>query len=172
VIKELSTHFAQGPAAVFSNWSPYVLLLAGAASMFLASHAFQAGSLAASQPGLTVVDPLVASLLGVVLFGERLVLEPVVLAGELLALALLVGSVVLLSRSPLIRGEDASPVGAQTSNECSEAVSRRRQRIGATAQGRYAYHNAVSAFSQGRQLSRPALEAGSQPRRSGLSKTP
>src|SRR3984957_18012219 len=76
VIKELSTHFAQGPAAVFSNWSPYVLLLAGAASMFLASHAFQAGSLAASQPGLTIVDPLVASLLGVMLFGERLVLGP------------------------------------------------------------------------------------------------
>ena len=75
--------------------------------MFLASHAFQAGSLAASQPGLTVVDPLVASLLGVVLFGERLVLEPVVLAGELVALLLLVGSVVLLSRSPLIRGEEA-----------------------------------------------------------------
>src|ERR1700722_13188061 len=76
VIKELSTHFAQGPAAVFSNWSPYVLLLAGAASMFLASHAFQAGSLAASQPELTIVDPLVASVLGVMLFGERLVLGP------------------------------------------------------------------------------------------------
>ena len=112
VIKELSTHFAQGPAAVFSNWSPYVLLLAGAASMFLASHAFQAGSLAASQPGLTIVDPLVASVLGVVLFGEKLVLDPIALVGELVALVLLVGSVVLLSRSPLIRGEDSSQTPA------------------------------------------------------------
>jgi hypothetical protein len=172
VIKELSTHFAQGPAAVFSNWSPYVLLLAGAASMFLASHAFQAGSLAASQPGLTVVDPLVASLLGVMLFGERLVLEPIVVAGELVALAVLVGSVVLLSRSPLIRGEDASQAGAQTPDDCSKTVARRRQRIEATARGRYAPLTTGSSFSEGGSLSRPALEAGSHQRRSGLSKTP
>jgi drug/metabolite transporter (DMT)-like permease len=172
VIKELGTHFAQGPAAVFSNWSPYVLLLSGAASMFLASHAFQAGSLAASQPGLTVVDPLVASLLGVMLFGERLVLEPMVLAGELVALALLVGSVILLSRSPLIRGEDASQARAQTSDDCSKTVARRRQRIGATARGRYAPLGTAPAFSEGGPSSRPALEAGNHQRRSGLSRTP
>jgi drug/metabolite transporter (DMT)-like permease len=172
VIKELSTHFAQGPVAVFSNWSPYVLLLSGAASMFLASHAFQAGSLAASQPGLTVVDPLVASLLGVVLFGERLVLEPIVLAGELVALALLVGSVVLLSRSPLIRGEDASQAGGQTSDDCSETLARRRQRIGATARGRYAHRNTSAGSPGGGTLSLPALEGGHHTRRSGLSRTP
>ena len=147
VIKELSTHFARGPVAVFSNWSPYVLLLTGAASMFLASHAFQAGSLAASQPGLTIVDPLVASLLGVVLFGERLVLHPIALAGELAALALLVGSVVLLSRSPLIRDEDSSQAQARTSEDCSETVARRRVRIGARARGRYAHLGTVSGFS-------------------------
>jgi hypothetical protein len=114
VIKELSAHLSQGPAGVFSNWSPYVLLLAGAASMFLASNAFQAGSLAASQPGLTVVDPLVASVLGVVLFGERLTLDPAALAGEVLALSLLVSSVVMLSRSPLVHDEPdrASPAPA------------------------------------------------------------
>jgi drug/metabolite transporter (DMT)-like permease len=172
VIKELSTHFAQGPAAVFSNWSPYVLLLAGAASMFLASHAFQAGSLAASQPGLTIVDPLVASVLGIVLFGERLVLEPIALAGESVALALLVGSVILLSRSPLIRGEDFPQAHAQPSDDCSETVARRRLRIGATARGEYAAPSAVPGFSEGRSLSRPALEAGKHRRRSGLSRTP
>jgi drug/metabolite transporter (DMT)-like permease len=105
VIKELSSHLSQGPAGVFANWSPYVLLVAGAASMFLASNAFQAGSLAASQPGLTVVDPLVASVLGVVLFGERLNLAPSALTGEVLALAVLVSSVVMLSRSPLVHEE-------------------------------------------------------------------
>jgi hypothetical protein len=103
VIKELSTHLSQGPVGVFTNWSPYVLLIAGAASMFLASNAFQAGSLAASQPGLTVVDPLVASVLGVVLFGERLNLAPSALTGEVLALAVLVASVIMLSRSPLVQ---------------------------------------------------------------------
>jgi drug/metabolite transporter (DMT)-like permease len=105
VIKELSTHLSQGLSGIFLNWSPYVLLLTGAVAFFLASNAFQAGSLASSQPGLTVVDPLVASLLGVVLFGERLDHHPVVLAGEVLALGLLIGSVVLLSSSPLVHDE-------------------------------------------------------------------
>jgi drug/metabolite transporter (DMT)-like permease len=75
--------------------------------MFLASNAFQAGSLAASQPGLTIVDPLVASLLGVVLFGERLNHHPAALAGEVVAIVVLVISVVLLSRSPLVQDEGA-----------------------------------------------------------------
>jgi hypothetical protein len=46
--------------------------------------------------------------LGVVLFGERLNHAPLPLAGEGLALALLVGSVVLLSRSPLVRDEEST----------------------------------------------------------------
>jgi hypothetical protein len=107
VVKELSAHLSQGPAGVFSNWSPYVLLISGAAAMFLASNAFQAGSLAASQPGLTIVDPLVAGALGVVLFGERLHHNPIVLAGEVLALATVVACVVMLSRSPLVLDEEA-----------------------------------------------------------------
>jgi drug/metabolite transporter (DMT)-like permease len=118
VIKELSTHLSQGPSGVFLNWSPYVLLLSGAAAMFLASNAFAAGSLAASQPGLTIVDPLVASTLGVVLFGERLNHAPLAFIGEIMAVALLVISVVVLSRSPLVHDEresenDSTPVPSE-----------------------------------------------------------
>ena len=109
VVKELSTHLAQGPSGVLGNWSPYVLILSGAVAMFLASNAFQAGSLAASQPGLTIVDPLVASALGVVLFGDRLNLQPLSVVGEALALTLVVVSVMVFSRSPLVQGETASP---------------------------------------------------------------
>ena len=125
VIKELSSHLSQGPAAVFANWSPYVLLFSGALSMFLASNAFQAGSLAASQPGLTIVDPLVASVLGVLLFGERLDHAPLPLAGEGLALALLVGSVILLSRSPLVRDEAPAAPGPPTVPRDPPATTRR-----------------------------------------------
>ncbi len=77
--------------------------------MFLASNAFQAGSLTASQPGLTIVDPLVASVLGVVLFGERLNVGAAALAGEFLAFAVLVASVIVLSRSPLVQDEANIP---------------------------------------------------------------
>jgi len=107
VIKELSGHLSGGAYGIFTNWSPYVLLGAGALAFFLPSNAFQAGPLAASQPGLTIVDPLVASFLGVFLFQENLRHSPRDVVGEALALLVLVASVVLLSRSQLVQGEAA-----------------------------------------------------------------
>ena len=82
VIKVLATHVSHGPSAVFTNWSPYALVVTGAVAMFLATNAYQAGPLAASQPGLTIADPLVAILLGVTVFGEHLQNGPRHLAGE------------------------------------------------------------------------------------------
>ena len=108
VIKELSVHIQQGAYAVFTNWSPYVLLLAGAAAMFLVTNAFQAGPLAASQPGLTIVDPLVASLLGVTLFNEHINHGTLHLTGEAVAASVLLASVVVLSRSPIIQTDEAA----------------------------------------------------------------
>lgn len=107
VIKELSTHLSQGPYGVLTNWSPYALLAAGAVSFFLASNSFQAGSLAASQPGLTIMDPLVASALGVILFSEDINRSTLALTGEAFCLALVMVSVVLLSRSPLVHDASA-----------------------------------------------------------------
>ncbi len=105
VIKELSSHLSGGLGAILSNWSFYVLIGVGAATLLLASHALAAGPLAASQPGFTILDPLSASLLGVFLFGEHLRSAPLYLAGEALALALIVAGVSALSHSHLIAGE-------------------------------------------------------------------
>ncbi|MGH8917160.1 MAG: DMT family transporter [Acidimicrobiales bacterium] len=107
IIKELSSHTSGGFSAVFSNWSPYALLVAGAASMIVASHALAAGPLAASQPGFTIVDPLTASLLGLFIFGEHIRLTAAWLALEVVALALVVGGVSVLSHSRLVR--ESSP---------------------------------------------------------------
>ncbi|HLW45546.1 MAG TPA: DMT family transporter [Acidimicrobiales bacterium] len=107
VVKELSVHIAQGPTAVLGNWSPYALLVSGAIGMFLVSNAFQAGPLAASQPYLTIVDPLVASLLGITIFGEHIRSGAVQLVAEAFLLAVLVGSVVLLSRSHIVQFDDS-----------------------------------------------------------------
>jgi hypothetical protein len=106
VIKELSSHLGDGIGAIFSNWSPYVLVAVGAATMLLASHALAAGPLAASQPGFTVLDPLSASLLGVFLFGEHIRTWAADLAGEVLALAIIVVGASALSHSCLILAED------------------------------------------------------------------
>jgi hypothetical protein len=112
VIKVLASHLTQGPAAVFSNWSPYVLVVTGALGLFLATNAFQAGPLAASQPGLTIADPLVAILLGITVFGEHVDSGPRHLAGEAIAAVVLAASVVLLSRSPLIQEEPQPDQGS------------------------------------------------------------
>jgi hypothetical protein len=112
VIKEFSYHLDGGLLGIFTNWSVYVLIGAGAASLLLASHALAAGPLAASQPGFTILDPLAASLLGLFLFGEHFQAATEDLALEALALALLVAGVTALSHSHLIVGEDgARPVG-------------------------------------------------------------
>jgi drug/metabolite transporter (DMT)-like permease len=104
VIKELSAHTSSG-LGLFLTWSPYVLVAVGATSMLLSTHAFQAGPLAASQPGFTIVDPLVASLLGVFIFSEHISLSPVATVIEAAALAALVAGVVAISRSQLVQGQ-------------------------------------------------------------------
>lgn len=105
IIKELSSHLGGGLVEILSSWSLYALLVVGAIAMFVGSNAFAAGPLAASQPGLTIVDPLVASILGVTLFGEALRHGPVALTGEIAALLVLVLGVIGLSHSELIHAE-------------------------------------------------------------------
>jgi drug/metabolite transporter (DMT)-like permease len=112
VIKELSSHLGGGLGAVLSSWSLYVLVAAGAATMLLASHALAAGPLAASQPGFTILDPLAAGLLGVFLFGEHIRAGAGDLAGEALALAVVIAGAAALSRSSLITDQDGHPGSA------------------------------------------------------------
>ena len=114
VIKELSSHVSGGPAAIFTNWSAYALMITGAAGMLLASHAFAAGPLAASQPGFTILDPVTATLLGVFLFSEHLATSPAALTAETIGLLLLAAGAFALSRSDLITAEPAVPPPART----------------------------------------------------------
>jgi len=109
VIKELSSHLGGGPGAIVSAWSLYVLLVAGTVTVLLALHALAAGPQAASQPGFIILDPLAASLLGVFLFGEHIHTGAAVLAGEALALAVVIADAAALSRSSVIAGQNAPP---------------------------------------------------------------
>ena len=109
VIKELSSHVGDGIGALVTTWSLYLLLAAGAATMLLASHALAAGPLAASQPGFTILDPLTASLLGVFLFGEHIRTGAGALAGEALALAMVIAGAATLSRSRLLDDDNPDP---------------------------------------------------------------
>jgi drug/metabolite transporter (DMT)-like permease len=109
VIKELSSHLGHGIGALVSSWSLYLLVVAGAATMLLASHALAAGPLAASQPGFTILDPLSAGLLGTFLFGEHIRTGAADLAGEAVALAVVIAGAAVLSHSCHIAGQDSHP---------------------------------------------------------------
>jgi drug/metabolite transporter (DMT)-like permease len=127
VIKELSSHAGDGLAAVLGNWSPYVLLGVGAAAMLLASHAMQAGPLAASQPGFTLLVPIAAILLGVFLFGESLRASPAALTAEVLGLSVLAAGVRALSRSDLITSQpSAQTAPAGTEHDSRELINKPR----------------------------------------------
>ncbi len=110
VIKQLGSVVAGGGVvAMFTSWPVYALVLVGLASMTLASNALRAGPLAASQPGFTIVDPLVAAVVGVLLFGEHVQMSAPALAVELVALGVLGLGAWGLSRSSLVSTDAAGP---------------------------------------------------------------
>lgn len=131
VIKELSSHLDDGAGAIFSSWSLYLLITAGAATMLLASHALAAGPLAASQPGFTILDPLSASLLGMFLFREHIRTGSADLAAEAVALAVVIVAAAVLSHSCHLAGENshrsslATPTIGSAANAPQAAAGRR-----------------------------------------------
>ncbi len=62
----------QGFVAFLSTWQTYGFALTGIAAVLLLENALQAGSLAASQPALTIGDATVSLLLGITVFNESI----------------------------------------------------------------------------------------------------
>jgi hypothetical protein len=127
VIKELSSRLGEGINAVTTSWPLYVLIVTGAATLVLSSHALTAGPLAASQPGFSILDPLWASLLGLFLFDEHVRTGAVDLFLEALALAVIVAGVAVLSHSHLIADEDGPPSGGTVGYRPKDHRERVRQ---------------------------------------------
>jgi drug/metabolite transporter (DMT)-like permease len=82
------------------HWEPYALLVLGALGFVVNQRAFQAGSLTASLPTLTVVEPIVAALIGVTMLHETVptdgALEWIAVAVSVVAMVV---ATVVLSRS-------------------------------------------------------------------------
>ena len=82
------------------HWEPYALVVLGALGFVVNQRAFQAGSLTASLPTLTVVEPIVASIIGVTMLHETLPIEGVLAwTAVALSVAAMVVATVVLSRS-------------------------------------------------------------------------
>jgi drug/metabolite transporter (DMT)-like permease len=104
LMKGMTSTFSHGLVVLLTSWQLYGMIAAGVGGMFLLQSAMNAGQLVAAQPGLTLADPIVSILWGVLIFREQ------VRTGWFLALRVVgglvrVGAVFVLARSPWRSGE-------------------------------------------------------------------
>jgi drug/metabolite transporter (DMT)-like permease len=101
LIKGMTDQYSHGFIALLTSWQLYAMIAAGALGMFLAQSAMNAGSLVAAQPGLTLTDPVVSVVWGVLVFHEHVRGG---LYGGLAAVCgiIIAGAAVGLARSPLL----------------------------------------------------------------------
>jgi len=105
LMKGMTEHYKHGFGAIFTSWQLYAMVATGALGMFLVQSALNAGRLIAAQPGLTLSDPIISILWGVLAFHEKVRggLFPLLFAS--LSTLLLAGAVFVLARSPLLSEE-------------------------------------------------------------------
>lgn len=108
----LSAAAVGGIGSVFTTWWTYLLVATVSVGFFLLQSAMQAGRLVASQPGITLANPLVASAWGVGIFGEQ-VRTGAWLVAAALGAAMIAAGAVLLSQSPQLKQQQ--PAIAPTS---------------------------------------------------------
>jgi drug/metabolite transporter (DMT)-like permease len=94
------------------DWSPYVLVAVSIGGLLLNQSAFQAGDLKSSLPAITVLEPLVAILIGQTLFHEHIATGALNVTGEILGLASMVVGVLVLASSPALAHQ--APVGGDS----------------------------------------------------------
>lgn len=93
-----------GVGAALSSWKPYAMVAAGVAGLYLFQNSVQAGRLIFAQPAISLTDPMVSVLIGLLLFGEHL-RTGFLIALELLGVAMIVAGTISLAHSPLISSD-------------------------------------------------------------------
>ena len=99
LMKVVTSQFRSGgPTEVFTHPVLYVVCAIGPMGFLLSQNTFQHGTLIAPALAIiTIVDPLVGVAIGVSWLGEQVNSSPAVLAGELIAVLVIMGSVGLLA---------------------------------------------------------------------------
>ena len=127
LMKGMTDQYQHGFGAIFTSWQLYAMVATGALGMFLVQSALNAGRLIAAQPGLTLSDPIISILWGVLAFGEQVRggLFPLLFAA--LSTVLMAGAVFALARSPLLSEEGqrtgSSRSGRQSPDKPAHATS-------------------------------------------------
>ena len=93
-------HLAAGahPVQVFTTWPLYLLAGTGATALLVVQAAYQSGPLAASLPPLTMFNPIIAIVVGILAFHERLSATPAAVTIEIAAFAVMTAAVTQLTR--------------------------------------------------------------------------
>ncbi|WP_285652855.1 DMT family transporter [Actinomycetospora sp. NBRC 106375] len=97
--KSVVDALGDGPVALLTSWETWALVAAVAGGTFLQQTAFGAGPLAASLPAVTVGEPVVAAVLGVVVLSEQVRADGVEWGLIAVLVALMIAATAALSRS-------------------------------------------------------------------------
>ena len=108
--KAFADKFDEGVGATFSSWQPYVLVPVGILATLLIQTAYQAGHPTIVLPTMNVVDPLVSSLVGGLLFGETIASGGVRTVAIVIALIVMLSGLVVLGRNPFVTGDQQQPL--------------------------------------------------------------
>jgi drug/metabolite transporter (DMT)-like permease len=92
-----------GIGPLLTSWQLYAMVVSGMLGMFLTQSAMNAGRLVAAQPALTLTDPVVSILWGVLAFGEKVRDGWFGILAGICGVATAAG-VVALAKSPLLSG--------------------------------------------------------------------
>lgn len=106
LIKSVTDRYEQGFMTLFTGWVLYGMIVSGCFGLYLLQDALNAGRLVAAQPGLTLSDPLVSVLWGVLVFGEDVHGGVRLLFAVVCGLAM-VGCVLVLVRSHALSGGES-----------------------------------------------------------------
>lgn len=127
-MKGMTGALSHGFGHIFVVWQTYLMAASGAAALFLAQNALQAGRLLVAQPGITLCDPAVGMLWGILVFQES-TRGGLALVGAVLSGVVLVAGVVLLMHSPLLAdtvGNQQQSTGPDDSQPPGDDVPRQR----------------------------------------------
>jgi drug/metabolite transporter (DMT)-like permease len=115
LIKGITRIFERGGiAALLTGWQLYAMIASGMLGMFLTQSAMNAGRLVVAQPALTLTDPVISILWGVLAFHEKVRSGWYAVFAGVCGAVIAVG-VVSLARSPLLSGAAQESESAQES---------------------------------------------------------
>jgi drug/metabolite transporter (DMT)-like permease len=113
-VKVVTTQIGHGFLAVFTSWAVYAVIVCGLSGVVMIQNALKPGALAAPVSVLTVGDPLVGVVLGILWLGESIQTSWWALTAEFSGIAAVVAGVVVLagqSKDASAGGEDDEDAG-------------------------------------------------------------